>query len=76
MDLSSNSLTVEMEEEEEEKVHVSPRESSRGIFIQVLPTYLLTGLGMVMAGMLLDQVQVRHTLTDGNDCISAMMCNS
>ncbi|XP_073323846.1 solute carrier family 41 member 1-like isoform X2 [Pagrus major] len=42
---------------EEEKLNVSSRESSRVICLQVLPSYLLAGLGMVMAGMLLDQVQ-------------------
>lgn len=43
---------------EEEKLNVSSRESPRVICLQVLPSYLLAGLGMVMAGMLLDQVQV------------------
>lgn len=43
---------------EEEKLNVSSREPSRVICLQVLPSYLLAGLGMVMAGMLLDQVQV------------------
>ncbi|XP_069369199.1 solute carrier family 41 member 1-like isoform X5 [Paralichthys olivaceus] len=42
---------------EEEKLHISSRESSRVICLQVLPSYLLAGLGMVMAGMLLDQAQ-------------------
>ncbi|XP_034724407.1 solute carrier family 41 member 3-like isoform X3 [Etheostoma cragini] len=42
---------------EEEKLHVSSRESSRVTCLQVLPSYLLAGLGMVMAGMLLDQLQ-------------------
>lgn len=44
---------------EEEKLHVSSKETSRLIFLQVLPPYLLAGLGMVGAGMLLDHVQVR-----------------
>lgn len=44
---------------EEEKLHVSSKETSRLIFLQVLPPYLLAGLGMVAAGMLLDRVQVR-----------------
>lgn len=48
---------------EEEKLHISYRESSRVIFLQVLPSYLLAGLGMVMAGMLLDQVQVSDSWT-------------
>lgn len=48
---------------EEEKLHLSSRETSRVIFLQVLPLYLLAGLGMVTAGMLLDQVQVSDTLT-------------
>lgn len=43
---------------EVEKLNVSSRESPRVICLQVLPSYLLAGLGMVMAGMLLDQVQV------------------
>ncbi|KAL7407820.1 hypothetical protein ABVT39_014109 [Epinephelus coioides] len=47
---------------EEQKLHISSRESSSGIFFQVLPTYLLAGLGMVTAGMLLDHVQVSDTL--------------
>ncbi|XP_060926505.1 solute carrier family 41 member 2-like [Limanda limanda] len=42
---------------EEEKLHVSSRESSRVICLQVLPSHLLAGLGMVTAGMLLDQAQ-------------------
>lgn len=46
------------DEMEETKLHVSSRESSRVIFLQVLPSYLLAGLGMVTAGMLLDHVQV------------------
>lgn len=44
---------------EEEKLHLSSKETSRLIFLQVLPPYLLAGLGMVAAGMLLDRVQVR-----------------
>lgn len=44
---------------EEKKLHVSSMEASRMIFLQVLPPYLLAGLGMVTAGMLLDHVQVR-----------------
>ncbi|XP_030585226.1 solute carrier family 41 member 1-like isoform X2 [Archocentrus centrarchus] len=42
---------------EESKLHSSCRESSRVICLQVLPSYLLAGLGMVTAGMLLDWVQ-------------------
>ncbi|KAM7402569.1 hypothetical protein PAMP_017795 [Pampus punctatissimus] len=42
---------------EVEELHCSSRESSRMICLQVLPSYLLAGLGMVTAGMLLDQVQ-------------------
>ncbi|KAK2862599.1 hypothetical protein Q5P01_002132 [Channa striata] len=41
----------------EEKHHRSSTESSRVIFLQVLPSYLLAGLGVVTAGLLLDQVQ-------------------
>ncbi|KAK2914614.1 hypothetical protein Q8A73_005208 [Channa argus] len=41
----------------EEKLHSSSRESSRVILLQVLPSYLLAGLGMVTAGLLLDRVQ-------------------
>ncbi|XP_029006983.1 solute carrier family 41 member 1-like [Betta splendens] len=41
----------------EKKVHHSSTESSWMILLQVLPSYLLAGLGMVMAGMLLDQLQ-------------------
>ncbi|XP_037535079.1 solute carrier family 41 member 3-like [Nematolebias whitei] len=41
----------------EEKFHLSCRETSRKICLQVLPSYLLAGQGMVTAGMLLDQVQ-------------------
>lgn len=42
----------------EEKFHLSCRETSRNICLQVLPSYLLAGQGMVSAGMLLDRVQV------------------
>lgn len=49
------------DEMEETKLHVSLRESSRVIFLQVLPPYLLAGLGMVTAGMLLDHVQVSES---------------
>lgn len=48
---------------EEEKLHASPRESSREICFQVLPSYLLAGLGMVTAGMVLDRLQVSDTST-------------
>ncbi|XP_024866736.1 solute carrier family 41 member 1 isoform X2 [Kryptolebias marmoratus] len=41
----------------EEKFHLSCRETSRKIFFQVLPSYLLAGQGMVTAGVLLDRVQ-------------------
>lgn len=41
---------------------VTCRESSRVICLQVLPSYMLAGLGMAMAGMLLDQVQVSDIL--------------
>lgn len=47
---------------EEEKFHSSFRESSKVICLQVLPSYLLAGLGMVTAGILLDQVQVSYWL--------------
>lgn len=43
---------------EKKKLQVSSVETSGMIFLQVLPPYLLAGLGMVIAGMLLDQVQV------------------
>ncbi|XP_033945970.1 solute carrier family 41 member 1-like [Pseudochaenichthys georgianus] len=42
---------------EEEKLHSPSRESTRLICLQVFPAYLLAGLGMVMAGLLLDRVQ-------------------
>ncbi|TDH14479.1 hypothetical protein EPR50_G00044470 [Perca flavescens] len=54
MTLSSISRPDRMEEE---KLHVSSRESSRVTCLQVLPSYLLAGLGMVTAGMLLDRLQ-------------------
>uniref|UniRef100_A0A3P9IEM3 Solute carrier family 41 member n=1 Tax=Oryzias latipes TaxID=8090 RepID=A0A3P9IEM3_ORYLA len=38
-------------------LHLSRRESSMMICLQVLPSYLLAGQGMVTAGMLLDRVQ-------------------
>ncbi|KAI4827634.1 hypothetical protein KUCAC02_031017 [Chaenocephalus aceratus] len=44
---------------EEEKLHSPSRESTRLICLQVFPAYLLAGLGMVMAGLLLDRVQLR-----------------
>lgn len=43
---------------EKMRLNVPDRESSRGICLQVLPPYLLAGLAMEAAGMLLDQVQV------------------
>lgn len=43
---------------EEEKLHGSNTESPCKICIQVMPSCLLAGLGMVTAGILLDQVQV------------------
>lgn len=49
------------DEMEETKLHVSSRERSQAIFLQVLPSYLLAGLGMVTAGMLLDHVQVSES---------------
>ncbi|KAF6728548.1 hypothetical protein FQA47_025593 [Oryzias melastigma] len=39
-------------------LHLSRRESSMMICLQVLPSYLLAGQGMVTAGMLLDRVQM------------------
>lgn len=45
-------------DEVEEKLHVSTRESSRVISLQVLPSFLMAGLGMVTAGVLLDWTQV------------------
>lgn len=42
-------------------LHLSCRESSMMICLQVLPSYLLAGQGMVTAGMLLDRVQVCAT---------------
>lgn len=48
---------------EEEKLHSPSRESTRLICLQVFPAYLLAGLGMVMAGLLLDRVQVSDTKT-------------
>ncbi|XP_019735070.1 solute carrier family 41 member 1-like [Hippocampus comes] len=35
----------------------APKESSRMICLQVMPSFMLAGLGMVTAGILLDQVQ-------------------
>ncbi|CAF96936.1 unnamed protein product [Tetraodon nigroviridis] len=42
-----------------EKLRLSlpTRETSAGICLQVLPSYLLAGLAMMAAGMLLDHVQ-------------------
>lgn len=59
MNLSPSSCPDKMEEV---KLHISSRESSRVICLQVLPSYLLAGLGMVTAGMLLDNVQVSDRL--------------
>lgn len=59
MNLSPSSCPDKMEEV---KLHISSRESSRVICLQVLPSYLLAGLGMVTAGMLLDHVQVSDRL--------------
>lgn len=42
----------------EEKLHLSCGESFWTMYRQVLPSYLLAGQGMVIAGMLLDHVQV------------------
>uniref|UniRef100_A0A8C4GRJ9 Solute carrier family 41 member n=1 Tax=Dicentrarchus labrax TaxID=13489 RepID=A0A8C4GRJ9_DICLA len=42
---------------EEEKLHISSRESSRVICLQVLLPYLVSGLGMVAAGIVMDIVQ-------------------
>lgn len=56
IDLSLSSCPDKMEMEKG-KLHGS-RESSRVICLQVLPSYLFAGLGMVTAGMLLDHVQV------------------
>ncbi|KAI9546713.1 hypothetical protein NQZ68_024611 [Dissostichus eleginoides] len=49
---------------EEEKLHSSSRESTRLICLQVFPVYLLAGLGMVMAGLLLDRVQEKRGKTE------------
>lgn len=57
---SSSSSSSSPDKMEEAKLHLSSGESSRVICFQVLPAYLLAGLGMVTAGMLLDQVQVSH----------------
>ncbi|XP_072307793.1 solute carrier family 41 member 1-like isoform X2 [Eucyclogobius newberryi] len=43
--------------EEEHKLHGSHPEPSSQICLQVMPLWLLAGLGMVVAGILLDQVQ-------------------
>lgn len=45
---------------EKKKLQLYSMETSGMIFLQVLPPYLLAGLGMVTAGMLLDHVQVRE----------------
>lgn len=65
MDLGLGRCRDEMEET---KLHVSSRESSRRIFLQVLPSYLLAGLGMVTAGMLLDHVQVSESPPNVKEC--------
>ncbi len=48
--------------EEKPKVPVAKmeEESSIAICLQVLFPFLLAGMGMVLAGMVLDNVQVRH----------------
>lgn len=46
---------------EKKKVNVSSMETSGMIFLQVLPSYLLAGLGLVTTGVLLDHVQVRDS---------------
>uniref|UniRef100_A0AAV2LWJ9 Uncharacterized protein n=1 Tax=Knipowitschia caucasica TaxID=637954 RepID=A0AAV2LWJ9_KNICA len=46
----------------EEKLKVEKEESSFAICLQVVFPYLLAGMGMVMAGMVLDQVQPRCSL--------------
>lgn len=51
-----------LEKMEKLRLQVPTSESSRVIWLQVMPPYLLAGLGMMAAGMLLDRVQVR----DGN----------
>lgn len=62
----SNSSSINPDKMEEKKLHIFSRESSRVICLQVLPSYLLAGLGMVTAGMLLHQVQVSHTSTENS----------
>lgn len=54
---------------QEKKLHVSSRETSGTIFLQVLPSYVLAGLGMVAAGRLLDHVQVRSGQTESLLCV-------
>lgn len=49
--------------EEKHKVAKVEEESAIAICLQVLFPYLLAGMGMVMAGMVLDNVQVRLGLT-------------
>uniref|UniRef100_A0A3B4U8L3 Uncharacterized protein n=1 Tax=Seriola dumerili TaxID=41447 RepID=A0A3B4U8L3_SERDU len=77
MNLSSSNCPDKMEEE---KLHISSRESSGVICLQVLPSYLLAGLGMVTAGTLLDQVQVSDALagveSGGSVTPEQMICGS
>lgn len=49
-----------LENMEKKRLQVPTRESSGVIWLQVMPSYLLAGLGMMAAGMLLDRVQVRE----------------
>lgn len=55
MEVRPRSCLVKMEKM---RLNLPTRESSRGICLQVLPSYLLAGLAMMAAGMLLDHVQV------------------
>lgn len=49
-----------LEKMEKLRLQGPTRESSRVIWFEVMPPYLLAGLGMMAAGMLLDRVQVRE----------------
>lgn len=69
---SSNSVSqTETMEEKIAKLHVSSGESTGMICLQVFPSYLLAGLGTLMAGMLLDQAQVSTSVQSGSSAISA-----
>lgn len=55
-------VVEEKRKEPEVKVEEEKEESSVTICLQVLLPYLLAGMGMVMAGMVLDYVQVSASI--------------